>query len=46
MYSSGRGVPKDESKGLELLEAAAAQGVAQAQFVLGSFTFDGWVRIA
>ncbi len=35
MYYRGRGVAIDESNAVKLWEAAAAQGVAQAQFSLG-----------
>ncbi len=36
MYADGRGVAKDELKAAKLLEAASGQGLAEAQFNLGS----------
>jgi TPR repeat protein len=34
-YAQGRGVAKDESKAVHWWQAAAAQGVAEAQYNLG-----------
>jgi TPR repeat protein len=40
MYADGRGVAKDESKAVSWWTAAAEQGVARAQFALGSTALD------
>jgi hypothetical protein len=43
MYADGRGVAKDESKAAKWHAAAAAQGHAEAQFVLGSTVIDSFI---
>lgn len=44
-FLEGRGIPKDEARGLALLERAARDGVAQAQFQMGERTYgDGTNR--
>jgi TonB family protein len=41
-YFEGRGIPQNEVFGLELLERAANQGLAQAQFLMGEHAYaDG-----
>jgi TPR repeat protein len=38
-FFEGRDIPKDESQGAALLERAARDGVAQAQFQMGTRTY-------
>jgi hypothetical protein len=41
-YASGRGVAKNEAKGLELGKESAAAGCCMGQFVVGKCFFHGW----
>ena len=38
-YFAGRDIPQNEVRGLELLERAANQGLAQAQFLMGEHAY-------
>lgn len=41
LYSSGRGVPKDTKKALNLLELSASKGIVKSQTLLGYYYFYG-----
>ena len=41
LYLTGKGVPKDADRALELLEASAEQGNQYAEYVLGKLYLDG-----
>jgi TPR repeat protein len=44
-YDQGRGVAKDESKALKWWQAAADQGLAQAQVYLGMCPCPGVLKV-